>query len=322
MTASLWPAGQDDVHVAVSAGRALKLTNLRKPFWPELGITKGDLLQYYATVAPALLPHLQDRAMVMRRYPNGAYGESFFMKQAPQPRPSWIEICSIEHGSGKVVDFPMIQDLASLMWVVNLGCIDLNPWYARRDDVNRPDFLCFDLDPQEGASFARVRETALILKAALDALAMPSYAKTTGSRGIHVYVPIVRGPLQKEVWAFAKALAQTLAGRHRALITSEYSISKRPTGTVLVDYNQNAWGRTLASVYSVRPRSHAPVSAPVSWAEVEAGIALEDFRIDNLPERLTRVGDLWRPLNGKRGRVRLDKVAGKLSAARLATGKS
>src|SRR5476651_702534 len=116
-------------------GRALKLTNLEKPFWPELGVTKRDLLQYYADVAPALLPHLADRAMVMKRYPHGAGGEFFFMKRAPSPRPDWIQICSIDHSSGKVIDFPMIQDLASLLWVINLGCIDLNQWYARRDDV-------------------------------------------------------------------------------------------------------------------------------------------------------------------------------------------
>ncbi len=308
MTASLWPAGEDTVRVAVAPGREVTLTNLRKPFWPELGITKGDLLQYYATVAPVLLPHLHDRAMVMRRYPNGAYGESFFMKQAPKPRPAWIEICPIEHDSGKVVDFPLIQDLAALMWVVNLGCIDLNPWYARRDDVNRPDYLCFDLDPQVGATFERVRETALILKRALDTLGMPAYAKTTGSRGIHVYVPIVRGPLQKEVWSFAKALAHTLEGQHRALITTEYAVARRPRGTVLVDYNQNAWGRTLASIYSVRPRAQAPVSTPVTWEEIEGGVTIEDFRIDNVPERIARLGDLWEPLNAKRGRVRLDQV--------------
>jgi bifunctional non-homologous end joining protein LigD len=283
------------------------LTNLRKPFWPELGITKGDLLQYYATVAPVLLPHLKDRAMVMRRYPHGAYGESFFMKQAPRPRPAWIEICSIEHDSGKVIDFPLIQDLAALMWVVNLGCIDLNPWYARRDDTDRPDFVCFDLDPVEGTGWERVCETALVLKQALDALAMPSYPKTTGSRGIHIYVPIVRGPLQKQVWSFAKALSHTLEAQHRGLITTEYAVAKRPRGAVLVDYNQNAWGRTLASVYSVRPRARAPVSAPVTWQEIAAGTTIEDFRIDNAPERIARVGDLWRPLNDKRGRVRLDK---------------
>src|SRR5438445_6621172 len=190
--------------------RTVKLTNLKKPFWPALGITKGDLLQYYADVAPVLLPHLRDRAMVMKRYPNGAAGDFFFMKHAPTPRPPWIEICSIDHSSGNIVDFPMIQDLASLMWVVNLGCIDLNQWYARCDDVDRPDYLHFDLDPTEGATFAQVLKTARILHATLDHLGMPSYAKTTGSRGMHVYVPIVRGPTQKEVWTVARTISVEL----------------------------------------------------------------------------------------------------------------
>src|SRR5205807_3735973 len=169
-------------------GRTVTLTNLRKPFWPALGLTKGDLLQYYADVAPVLLPHLRDRAMVMKRYPNGAAGDFFFMKHAPTPRPPWIEICSIDHSSGNIVDFPMIQDLASLMWVVNLGCIDLNQWYARCDDVDRPGYLHFDLDPGPVALFDHVRETALTVHEALESLKMPSLVKTTGSKGIHVYV--------------------------------------------------------------------------------------------------------------------------------------
>ncbi len=286
-------------------GRLVHLTNLPKPFWPELGITKRDLLQYYAEVAPFLLPHLRDRAMVMKRYPNGAAGEFFFMKRAPSPRPEWIEVCSIDHRSGSVIDFPVVQDVASLLWVVNLGCIDLNQWYARCDDVNRPDYMHFDLDPVEPATFDHVREASLIVHEALDALHIPNLAKTTGSRGIHIYVPIVRGPTQKEVWGIAKAMSQTLAARHTELLTSEYRIAKRPAGRVLLDYNQNAWGRTLASVYSVRPRPLATVSTPVTWCEIAEGIEIEDFRIDSVRERLSCVGDLWKPMLAARGRWRL-----------------
>jgi bifunctional non-homologous end joining protein LigD len=288
-------------------GRTVKLTNLGKPFWPELGITKGDLLRYYAEIAPVLLPHLNDRAMVMKRYPNGAHGEFFFQKRAPVPRSDWIEICSIEHASESVIDFPIIRDLASLLWVVNLGCIDLNQWYARCDDVDRPDYLHFDLDPVEGADFARVRETALLVHEALDALSIPNLSKTTGSRGIHVYVPIVRGPTQKQVWTFAKEFAQSMARLHPNLITAEYRIAKRPKGHVLVDYNQNAWGRTLASVYSVRPKPQAPVSTPVTWKEIADGIEIEDFRLDNVPTRVRKLGDLWKPLLQQRGRLKLEK---------------
>ncbi|HET6762271.1 MAG TPA: non-homologous end-joining DNA ligase [Longimicrobiaceae bacterium] len=289
-------------------GRTVSLTNLKKPFWPELGITKGDLLRYYASVSHWLLPHLKDRAMVMKRYPHGAAGEFFFMKRAPEHRPEWIRTCSIEHASGSVIDFPIVQDLPSLLWVVNLGCIDLNPWYSRCDDVHRPDFLHFDLDPVPGADFERVREVALLVRDALKKLGMKSYPKTTGSKGIHVYVPIRRGPVQKSVWRFAKGFAQAMEGMHPHLVTAEYRIAKRPADRVLVDYNQNAWGRTLASVYSVRPRPNATASAPVTWAEVESGAVMDDFRLDNLPARLAEVGDLWKPLLSKAGRFDLETL--------------
>ncbi len=285
--------------------REVRLTNVRKLFWPQLGLTKGDLLQYYSDVADVLLPHIRDRAMVMKRYPHGADGAFFFMKRAPVPRPAWIEICPIDHGPGKTIDFPMIQDRASLLWVINLGCIDLNQWYARSDDVNRPDYLHFDLDPGAGAGFDRVREAGLAVREALTSLKMPALVKTTGSKGLHVYVPIVRGPDQKQVWTFAKALAQELAVRHPALLTAEYRVARRPPGRVLVDYNQNAWGRTLASIYSVRPRPEATVSMPVTWQEVERGVRVEDFTMKNGRERIARVGDLWKPLLSLRGRFNL-----------------
>jgi bifunctional non-homologous end joining protein LigD len=286
------------------AGEEVRLTNLEKLFWPGRGITKGDLIQYYADVSSLLLPHISDRAMVMKRYPHGAAGEFFFMKRAPVPRPAWIRTCRIPHDSGNVIDFPVIDDLPSLLWVINLGCIDLNQWYAKCDDVDRPDYLHFDLDPGS-ATWNQVLEAALIVHDALTSLKMPAYAKTTGSRGIHVYVPIVRGPLQKDVWTFAKALAQELASRNPSLLTSEYKVAKRPKGRVLVDYNQNAWGRTLASVYSVRPTPFAGVSTPITWKEVQKGITIEDFRLDNVRVRFRRVGDLFKPLLLKTGRVNL-----------------
>jgi bifunctional non-homologous end joining protein LigD len=296
----------DELQFQVGNG-SVKLTNLQKVFWPQSNLTKRDLLQYYLAVSPWLLPHVRNRAMVMKRYPNGIAGEFFFMKRAPSPRPSSISVCSIEHHSGNVIDFPVIQNVAALLWVVNLGCIDLNPWYARCDDVNRPDFLHFDLDPVEGTTFERVLKTALLVRDALAELKIPSYAKTTGSRGVHVYVPIVRGPLQKQVWEFAKAFSKELEKRHPKIITAEYRVAKRPTGRVLVDYNQNAWNRTLASVYSVRPKPAATVSTPLAWEEVERGMRMEDFTMLTVPRRLKRVGDLWKPLLAQRGRVRLEK---------------
>jgi bifunctional non-homologous end joining protein LigD len=176
--------------------------------------------------------------------------------------------------------------------------------------VDRPDYLHFDLDPGEGATWERVLACGRILGDALESLKMKPLVKTTGSRGLHVYVPIVRGPLQKDVWAFAKALAVELAARNPALMTAEYRVAKRPRGRVLVDYNQNAWGRTLASIYSVRPRPRAPVSTPVTWQEIDKGITIEDFRLDNARRRFDKAGDLWKPLLMKRGRVDLRRYFG------------
>ena len=289
-------------------GKEVRLTNLDKVFWSDEKITKGQLIQYYADVAPLLLPHIRDRAMVMKRYPHGAAGEFFFMKRAPEPRPAWIRTCRIFHDSGNIIDFPVIDDLPSLLWVINLGCIDLNQWYATCDDVDKPDYVHFDLDPGPGAEWTAVLESGLIVRDALESIGMPPVVKTTGSRGLHVYVPIVRGPDQKTVWTFAKALAVELAARNPSLMTAEYKVAKRPKGRVLVDYNQNAWGRTLASIYSVRPRPLAPISTPVSWREVEKGVKIEDFRIDNARQRFAKAGDLWKPLLQPRGRVNLEKM--------------
>jgi bifunctional non-homologous end joining protein LigD len=283
----------------------VQLTNLDKIFFPERGLTKRDLLQYYADVAPFLVPYLRGRAMVLKRYPNGIAGDYFYMKRTPAGHPAWLRTCPIEHGSGNVIDFPIVDDLAGLLWTVNLGCIDLNEWYARCDDIDRPDYLHFDLDPVEGATFATVREVALRVHDALAGLGMQPHVKTSGSSGMHVYVAIERGPLQKEVWTFAKALAQTLERLHPQIVTAEYRIAKRPNGRVLVDYNQNAWGKTLASVYSVRAKPLATVSTPVTWAEVEAGVETDDFQLETVRERFARVGDLWAPLRAEHGRFDL-----------------
>jgi bifunctional non-homologous end joining protein LigD len=301
----LIPTDRSDAVLTPVAGRSVQLTNLDKVFFPEAGITKCDLLQYYADVAPLLVPYLTGRAMVLKRYPNGVNGDFFYMKRTPPNRPPWLRTCAIEHGSGSVIDFPIVDDVAGLLWVINLGCIDLNEWYSRCDDTDRPDYLHFDLDPVEGTPFATVREVALRVRDGLEALGMAPVVKTTGSSGMHVYVAIARDPKQKEVWTFAKAFAQTLERLHPEIITAEYRIAKRPAGRVLVDYNQNAWGKTLASVYSVRAKPLATVSTPVSWDEVEAGLELDDFRLDNVRARFARVGDLWAPMKAKRGRFDL-----------------
>ncbi|MEX2570273.1 MAG: non-homologous end-joining DNA ligase [Gemmatimonadota bacterium] len=291
----------------VRVGRKnVRLTSLSKVFFPELGITKRGLLSYYAEIADVLVPHLADRAMVMKRYPNGIGSKYFFAKRTPAGSPAWLRKCHIEHASGNVIDFPVVEDRATLLWLINLGCVDLNPWYSRCDDVDRPDVLNFDLDPVAPAGFGQVREAALLVREALERIGARSYVKTSGSKGMHVYVPIARGPKQKRVWRFAKRLAKELEASAPELITAEYRIAKRPPSRVLVDYNQNAWGSTLASIYSVRPRRGATVSTPVEWAEVENEVATEAFTIETVPERIRERGDLWRKVLWQRGRFDLE----------------
>ncbi len=206
------PEDAKDLEIRFPGG-VLQLTNLRKPFWKTLKITKRDLLQYYADVAPVLLPHLAGRAMVMKRYPNGAEGDFFYMKRAPEHRPDWIRTCLIPHDAGDV-DFPIVQDLPSLLWIINLGCIDLNPWYARCDDWTAPTFsTSISIRARERISRACARSRSAC-GSFWTISEIPSWPKTTGSRGIHIYIPIVRGPLQKEVWTFAKAVALRMEARH------------------------------------------------------------------------------------------------------------
>jgi bifunctional non-homologous end joining protein LigD len=302
------PTDETDATVTFG-GKSVRLTNLRKPFFPQTGLTKGGLLQYYLDVAPVLLPHISERAMVMKRYPNGQTGDFFFMKRVPAGSPDWLRHCFVPQGK-EGIDAPVIDDLAALMWVINLGCIDLNQWYAVCDAVMQPDYLHFDLDPVKaggGTPFDRALEVALDVREALTEIGFPAYVKTSGSNGLHVYVPIVRGPVQHDVWRFAKAFAHALAARHPDRITAEYKIAKRPVGRVLVDYNQNAFGRTLASIYSVRPTPLATVSTPLEWSEVERGVRIADFRVDNVRERIAKTGDLWKGLLAKKGRIDLSK---------------
>jgi bifunctional non-homologous end joining protein LigD len=301
-------SGAENVSITLPPGRrTLQLTNLRKIFFPAHAITKRQLINYYSDISAALLPHLKNRAMVMKRYPNGISGKFFFMKRTPEHRPEWIETCPILHASGSLIHFPMAQDLPSLLWLINLGCIDLNPWYATCDDTNLPDYMHFDLDPVEPAKFAQVRAAALLLRDYLDSLKLTSYPKTSGSRGMHIYVPIRRGLKQKQVWTIAKRLSIEVAAMHPDVLTSEYRIKNRPSGRVLVDYNQNAWGRTLASVYSVRPTPDATVSTPVTWEEVESGCENRDFTLLNVPRRVEKHGDLFAPILAKKGRCDLER---------------
>ncbi len=275
--------------------RILRLSNLDKPFWPEEGITKGELLAYYRDVADVLVPHLRKRPFTMKRYPDGWQGKSFFQKQAPSHMPEWIDRApfpaSTREGEKRVIDYALIDDELALLWAVNMGCIDMHAWASRADKPDRPDWVMFDLDPSEGSGFEEVVEVAGLVRQALDVLELESVPKTSGSRGIHVLVPITRRHDFAEVREFAGIVAGALARAHPGLVTTEWTKAKRKG--VLVEANQNGPGKTTASVYSVRPRAGAPVSTPLRWDEVKEGLDAAAFTMDVVVERVAREGDLF-----------------------------
>ena len=277
--------------------RELRLSNLDKLFWPDEGITKGDLLRYYRAVAPVLVPHLRGRPFTMRRYPDGAYGKAFFQKQSPSHMPDWIAthraLVSTRESSRakKWVDFPIVNDELALLWMVNMGCIDLNTWYSRVDKPDRPDFVLFDLDPTPEVPWSQTVEVALILKDLLDALELDSFPKTSGGKGFHVLVPIDRRSTFEDTREFAEHVAGAIARTHPKLATTEWSKARRRG--VLIDSNQNGEGKTIASVYSVRPKPGAPVSTPLLWSEVNDRLNPSIYTMDVVLERVRARGDLY-----------------------------
>jgi bifunctional non-homologous end joining protein LigD len=281
---------------AVKRGRReLRFSNLDKPFWPEEGITKGDLIAYYRDVAEVLVPHLRGRPFTMKRYPDGWQGKFFFQKQAPSHMPDWIERtsqpASTREGEKKVIDYAVVNDDLALMWMANMGCIDLHAWSSRVDKPERPDWVMFDLDPSEGATFEDVVEAARLVKDTLDLLELESCPKTSGSRGIHVLVPVARRHSFSEAREFASIVGGALQRAHPGLVTTEWSKAKRKG--VLVDANQNRPGATNAMVYSVRPRAGAPVSTPLRWDEVAPGLDPTAFTMDAVLDRVAQHGDLF-----------------------------
>lgn len=277
-------------------GHTLAIRNLDKMFWPDDGITKGDLVEYYGAIAPAILPHLRDRPFTMRRYPDGITGESFFQKDAPTHMPDGIPTFAAEATTReaprrkRMIRYPVVSDEFALLWMVAMGCIDMNPWYSRIDRPDRPDFVLFDLDPAEGVEFPVVIEVARLIKDVLDLLGLAGYPKTSGSKGIHVMVPIARRYTFAQTRHFAEVVAGALARTHPDIVTTEWRKDRRRG--VLIDANQNGEGKTVASVYSARPRPGAPVSTPLTWDEVTDDLDPGMFTIRTVPERVARLGDL------------------------------
>jgi bifunctional non-homologous end joining protein LigD len=275
--------------------RALELSNLDKVFWPEEEITKGDLIEYYREVAAVLVPHLKNRPFTMRRYPDGITGKAFFQKDAPKHMPDWIPtfralVSTRERPSQKKwVDFPLVNDELALLWMVNMGCIDMNTWYSRVDKPDRPDFVLFDLDPTPEVPWKQTIEVALLVKELLDGLGLASFPKTSGGKGFHILVPLDRRSTYDDSRSFAELVAGTIARSRPNLATTQWS--KKLRRGVLIDANQNGEGKTIASAYSVRPHPGAPVSTPLRWDEVVPDLDPRSFTMPAVLERVAQHGD-------------------------------
>ena len=284
------------------AGREVTVTNPDKLFFPRAGHSKLDLVRYYLAVADGALRGVAGRPMALKRYVNGVEEEFFFQKRAPSSRPEWVETVELSFPSGRTAHEVVVRDAAQLVWVVNLGCVDLNPHPVRAEDLEHPDELRIDLDPVPGVGWPQIREVALVTREVLDDLGLAGWPKTSGSRGMHVYARVERRWPFAGVRRAALALAREVERRVPALATSRWWKEERHG--VFLDYNQNAKDRTVASAYSVRPTPDARVSAPLTWDEVptcEPGA----FTVDTVPDRYARIGDPWEGI---------DEAAGSLDA--------
>lgn len=270
------------------AGREVRVTNPGKVFFPRTGYTKLDLVRYYLAVADGALRGVAGRPMALKRYVDGAEGEPFFQKRAPASRPDWIETVELSFPSGRTADEIVVRDAAQLVWVVNLGCLDLNPHPVRADDLDHPDELRVDLDPVPGVGWRQIRTVAGVVREVLDDAGLVGWPKTSGSRGIHVNVRIERRWGFGEVRRAAVALAREVERRVPSLATSKWWKEERHG--VFIDYNQNAKDRTVASAYSVRPTPDARVSAPFAWEDLDA-VEPADLTLATVPARFASIGD-------------------------------
>jgi bifunctional non-homologous end joining protein LigD len=267
--------------------------------FPGDGITKGDLFEYYGEIAPVIVPHLKNRPFTMKRWREGLKGGSFFQKQAPKGMPSWIKTRQFRtwprEGGSRLVDFPLVNDRETLLWMVQMHCIDMNAWYSRVDKPERPDYVVFDLDPPESRNgFTQAIRVAHLVRQALERLELDSYVKTSGADGIHVLVPIARRSTYANTYEFAERLSRALEGENPGLVTTEW-LKKKRRG-VLVDHRQNGHGKTIASPYSVRPKAGAPVSTPLRWEELGEKVRPRDFGMREALARVEKHGDLFEPV--------------------------
>lgn len=283
----------DGRQVVEIGGRRLTVSNLAKVLWPEDGYTKGNLIDYYLRVSPFLLPHLQGRPLVVTRYPDGIHGESFYQKDLPEHAPPWIKVFP-HQGEERLIQYVLCEDVATLAWMSNQACLELHPWLSRCSNPDHPDLAVFDIDPAPPATYQQVVEVALLIKEALAHLGLTVYPKTSGATGLHLYLPIKPEHPYPVVRRFVEEVARLLNRLHPRRITLERPVSKR-TGKVYIDYLQNVRGKTLAAPYSLRPLPGAPVSTPLTWAEVEK-VEPASFTITTIPGRLEQKGDPFEPV--------------------------
>lgn len=276
--------------------REVKVSNLDKIWWPEEGIRKRDVINYYIEIAPWLLPHLQDRPLVLTRYPEGWRGKSFYQKNTPQYAPQWLKTFPMTSDKGRVINYCLVDDVASLIWVVNSGAFEIHPFLSRIESIDHPSFMVLDLDPMEKATWEDICQTALAVGKGLELWGLQGFPKLSGSTGIQIYVPVRPEYTYEQIRLVAQALCQAVNVALPHITTMERAIAKRE-GKLYLDYLQNALGKTLATVYGVRPRAGAPVSVPVTWEEIEAmQLRPQDFTIVTVKERIKDRGDLFSPV--------------------------
>jgi bifunctional non-homologous end joining protein LigD len=285
-------------------GKRLRFSNLNKVYFPESGYTKRDLLAYYYRMADHILPFLRERALVLRRYPDGIQGQAFFQKDLREGVPEWFKTVPLESEErGKQIHYATASDRASLLFLTGLGCIDHNPWSSRSDNLEHPDYFFFDLDPSDGTDFSVVVTIARALHEKLEQLRIVSFLKTSGATGFHIFVPVEAVYTYEQLRTFAEIVARTVTAKHANLVTNERSVAKRPPGRVLIDVQQNALGRPLAAAYSVRAFPKAPVSTPVSARELRPSLRPENLNIKTIFARLKEKGDLWKDFWKHRQRI-------------------
>jgi len=271
-----------------------ELTHRDKIYWPDEKFTKGDLLDYYESIAPYILPYLKDRPLSLKRNPNGINEEGFFHKDAGDTAPEWVTKREIySESTDKMINYLVCNDVESLLYIANLGCIEMNPWNSTIDNQDRPDYIVMDIDPSDKNTFDEVIDVALVIKEILDEAEITGYCKTSGSTGMHIYIPFNQKYAYDESKDFAHILATIVTERLPLLTTVERSLSKRQKNHIYVDYLQNRRGQTLASAYSVRPKPGATVSTPLEWSEVKHGLKPTEFTIKNILKRVEKKGDLF-----------------------------